>query len=304
MTELLSILSSPDFVLGQLVLIAVAASPLLLLAEVLGTRILPRKLRDLFRINSFEIRTPLSLKLIGLPALVLFLAATGISASVAPSLFVLIVLGLVAGLIATAGLDAIRLPGYLLGYMPLDLPLRFGSMALGLEKDFKLAMMGNVLPYVRKESEKGRKMIGSDGFTPSLSVQEVRQFVLPSLTKVMRERRVSKFRISAVGYFWHYMNGASFGITHAILLGSGRGALGLTLTVGFGLLLATVFLLILRFLIPVMKVGKKLPLVVYLAHINVIWVLALIMQTFVPAEADAASLLTVVSRILALQFGT
>ncbi len=256
------------------------------------------------RIDSFEIRTPLSLKLIGLPALIVFLVATGITASVAPSLFVLIVLGLVAGLVATAGLDAIRLPGYLLGYMPLDLPLRFGSMALGLEKDFKLAMMGNVLPYVRKESEKGRKMIGSDGFTPSLSVQEVRQFVLPSLTKVIREKRVSKFRLSAVGYLWHYMNGASFGITHAILLGSGRGALGFTLTVGFGLLLATVFLLILRFLIPVMKLGKKLPLVVYLAHINVIWVLALIMQTFVPAEAEGASLVSVVSRILSLQFGT
>ncbi|MEE9282568.1 MAG: hypothetical protein V3U49_00640, partial [Nitrososphaerales archaeon] len=72
---------------------------------------------------------------------------------------------------------------------------------------------------------------------------------------------------------------------------------------GFGLLLATVFLLIIRFLVPIMKPGVKLPIVVYLAHINVIWVLVLITQTFVPPEAEGASLFSIVPRIFSLFFG-
>ena len=267
-------------------MIASAVPPLLLLAEV-----------------TEKFRTPRSLKLIGLPALILFLVASGISTFAAPSLAILIGWGLVAGLIATVGLDTVRISGYLFGYMPLDLPLRFGSMALGLESKFKLAMMGNVLPYAREEAEKGRQLVPEGGFIPKLSVPEVKRFVLPSFMKVMKDTGISRFRITSSGYLWHYINGMSFGVTHAILLGSGRGILPLGLSVGFGLLLATVFLLIIRFLVPIMKPGVKLPIVVYLAHINVIWVLVLITQTFVPPEAEGASLFSIVPRIFSLFFG-
>ncbi len=63
------------------------------------------------------------------------------------------------------------------------------------------------------------------------------------------------------------------------------------LTIGFGLLLAIVFLTIIRFLIPPMKPGFKLPFVVLLAHVAVIIVLTIVTQSYVTSAGDNGSIL-------------
>ncbi|MFQ5903002.1 MAG: hypothetical protein ACE5JO_04865 [Candidatus Binatia bacterium] len=200
--------------------------------------------------------------------------------------------GIVAGFLGTLALDSIRIPGYLLGYMPLDLPLRFGTMMLDIDKKLKLKMMSRVLSYVNEEVEKGRDVMevtgGSTG-VPRLRVSEIRKLIGPALTTTAEENQVTIPRIRTLGYLWHYTNGISFGIAHAILFGRGSWLL----TVAFGLLLATVFLSILRLLIPPMRPGLKLPAVVILAHLAVILVLGTVTQTFISPDAEQHSLLQI-----------
>ncbi len=198
--------------------------------------------------------------------------------------------GVVAGFLGTIALDSVRIPGYLLGYMPLDLPLRFGTMILDIDKKLKLNMMERVLSYVNQEVEKGRdvtEVTGGSTGVPHLKVSEVRELIRPALAATAKENQVTIGRIRGLGYVWHYTNGISFGIAHAILFGKGPWIV----TIGFGLLLAIVFLTIIRFLIPPMRPGFKLPAVVILAHIGVILVLGTVTQTFVTPEAEQYSLL-------------
>ncbi|MFQ5950456.1 MAG: hypothetical protein ACE5KH_00055 [Candidatus Geothermarchaeales archaeon] len=256
--------------ISGLMLVAIAAPSQLLLLELFG-----------------KIRAPVSIKKLGVPALVLFLTLLGYSYVYENHFFGLVGWGLVAGLLATVALDSIRIPGWLVGWMPLDLPIRFGTMALDLDDGLKMKMMSRVMKYSLGEMKKGRDIIPEGSTIPRLSVSEVRTMIEPALGDTLRESGVSKLKTRIVGYLWHYSNGASFGAAHVLLFGRGDAFY----TFGFSMLLATVFLLILSRLIPVMRPGIKLPAVVILAHVNVSWVLALIAFTFVGPEMEAFSLL-------------
>jgi len=122
---------------------------------------------------------------------------------------------------------------------------------------------------------------------PKLPVGVIRGFARPTMAEVLSQNNVPLWMVRLTGYLWHYSNGASFGIAHAILFGKGP----LIFTVGFGLLLAIVFLMIIRFLIPPMKLGVTLPVVVLLAHLAVIVVIIVVTQTYVTAAGDGASML-------------
>ena len=136
----------------------------------------------------------------------------------------LIVWGIITGILGTVALDSVRIPGYLLGYMPLDLPLRFGTMILDIDKKLKLNMMGRVLPFVNEQVKKGRdisEVTGGSIGVPHLTVREVKTLIKPALEETAKESNVSIMRIRSLGYLWHYANGIGFGITHAILFGKG-----------------------------------------------------------------------------------
>ncbi len=89
------------------------------------------------------------------------------------------------------------------------------------------------------------------------------------------------------GYLWHYSNGAAFGIADATLFGRGQWLF----TIGFGFTLALVFLTMVRFLVPPMKLGVKLPAVVLMAHIAVTLVLGLITHSLITSTGDSQSLI-------------
>lgn len=256
--------------LSGLTLVAIAAPSQLLMFELFG-----------------KIRAPDSIRKLGVPALALVLVLLGYGYVYEAHFFGLVGWGLLGGVLATVALDSIRIPGWLAGWMPLDLPLRFGTMALGVDDRLKMKMMGRVMKYSLGEMKKGRDIIPEGSTIPKLSVAEVRTMIEPALGDTLRESGLSKLKVRAVGYLWHYSNGASFGVAHVLLFGRGNAVY----TLGFSMLLATVFLLILSKLIPVLRPGVKLPAVVILAHVNVSWVLALIAFTFVSPEMEAFSLL-------------
>lgn len=266
-------------VLAGLALLAAATPSQLLLLDVFG-----------------KLKAPRSIKLLAPPGLVLLAGISAFSFLNDLPLANLILVGAIAGIVATAGLDSIRIPGYLLGYMPLDLPLRFGTKALNLDDKFMLGMMPKVMNYVNDEMARGVSsdaLMNAVGF-PQLPVSVIRGFARPILGEVLMKNNIPLWKVRLTGYLWHYSNGASFGIAHAILFGRGPWIF----TIGFGLLLATVFLTILRRLVPPVKPGYKLPAVVFLAHGAVIIVLGLIAQNVVTPAGESDSFLRLVSTLV------
>lgn len=261
-----------SLLLVGLTLLAVGTPSQLLLLDLLG-----------------KFKAPRSIKLLAPPAFVLIIAISVYTVAERLPLANLIWVGLIAGILGTVALDSIRIPGYLLGYMPLDLPLRFGTKALNLDNKFMLGMMPKVLGYVNDRIAAGipaKNLMDEKGF-PKLPVGVIRGFARPTMTEVLEQNKVPLWKVRLTGYLWHYSNGASFGIAHAVLFGRGPWIF----TVGFGLLLAIVFLTIIRFLVPPMKPGLRLPAVVFLAHAEVIIVLGIVTQSFVTPAGDGTSIL-------------
>jgi len=260
-----------SLLLDSLTLLAIGTPSQLLILDILG-----------------KFKAPRSIRLLAPPALVL-IASISIYARFTQSPLVnLIFVGLISGILGTLALDSIRIPGYLLGYMPLDLPLRFGTKALSLDDKFMLGMMPKVLGYVNDQMAKGvspKRLMNEKGF-PRLPVKIIRSFARPTMTEVLSQNKVPLWKVRFTGYLWHYSNGASFGIAHAVLFGKGPWIL----TIGFGLLLAIIFLTIIRFLVPPMSPGFKLPAVVLLAHLAVILVLGSLVQNYVTAAGDEESM--------------
>jgi hypothetical protein len=261
-----------NLLLVGLTLLAVGTPSQLLLLDILG-----------------KFKAPRSIKLLAPPAFVLIIAISVYTIVEQLPLANLIWVGLIAGILGTVALDSIRIPGYLLGYMPLDLPLRFGTKALNLDNKFMLGMMPKVLGYVNDRIAGGistKNLTDEKGF-PKLSVGVIRGFARPTMTEVLEQNKIPLWKVRLTGYLWHYSNGASFGIAHAVLFGRGPWIF----TVGFGFLLAIVFLTIIRFLVPPMKPGLRLPAVVFLAHVGVIIVLGIVTQSFVTPAGDGSSIL-------------
>jgi hypothetical protein len=268
-----------NLVLAGLALLAAGTPSQLLLLDIFG-----------------KLKAPRSIRLLAPPGLLLIAGVSAFSFLNNSPLANLILVGALAGIMATVGLDSIRIPGYLLGYMPLDLPLRFGTKALNLDDKFMLGMMPKVMNHVNEQMAKGVSsdaLMNAAGF-PQLSVRVIRGFARPTLGEVLGKNNVRLWKVRLTGYLWHYSNGASFGIAHAILFGRGPWIF----TIGFGLLLAAVFLTILRRLVPPMKPGYKLPVVVFLAHGAVIVVLGLITQNLVTPAGDSDTFLRLASTLV------
>jgi len=261
-----------NILLDSLTLLAIGTPSQLLLLDILG-----------------KFKAPRSIKLLAPPALVMIIAISIYVTFTQSPLANLILVGFISGILGTVALDGVRIPGYLLGYMPLDLPLRFGTKALNLDDKFMLGMMPKVLGYVNDQMAKGvspKNLMNEKGF-PRLPVKTIRSFARPTMNEVLEQNKVPLSKVRLTGYLWHYSNGASFGIAHTVLFGKGPWIF----TIGFGLILAIVFLTIIRFLVPPMSLGFKLPAVVLLAHLAVIFVLGSLVQNYVTSAADGESIL-------------
>lgn len=238
---------------------------------------------------------PRTLRLIGVPALVVFVGLLVFFSTSYSILFGAVTLGIAAGILATLALDSVRIPGYLLGWMPMDLPMRFGTMILGLDTKLKLRVMSGVMGHVNEQVKQGvptTALMTEAGF-PKLPMRAMRGLLRPAFKDVMAETGVSSKTVRASGYLWHYTNGASFGVIHALLFGASW-----PFTILFGFVLAGTFLAILRFMIPPMRPGKRMPAVILLAHVAVILVLGVLFQTYLSAEGNELSLLNQLAKLL------
>ncbi|MDE1852842.1 MAG: hypothetical protein KGI38_03735 [Thaumarchaeota archaeon] len=85
------------------------------------------------------------MKKMGLPAFVLFILLLGYSYAVGDPIFTLLVWGAVGGLLGTITLDAVRLTGLRLRAFPLDMPVMFGLMSLGIAPKLPRHVMANMV---------------------------------------------------------------------------------------------------------------------------------------------------------------
>ncbi len=259
---------------------------LLLVLLTLGAAAVPSQMLLLDVLG--KLPAPKTLRFIGVPAFIVFIALLSFFATGHNVLFAAVTLGIAAGILATLALDSIRIPGYLLGWMPMDLPMRFGTMVLGLDPKLKLRVMSGVMGHVTEQLQRGvpaDRLMNARGF-PKVRMSTMRRLLGPAFDGVSEETGVPSWRIRATGYLWHYTNGASFGVIHALLFGENW-----LLTIGFGLLLAGAFLAILRFMIPPMRPGARMPTVILLAHVGVILVFGFVFQAYLSTEASELSLL-------------
>ncbi len=269
-----------DFFLVLLILAAAAVPSQMLLGSVLG--ILPAHR---------------SLRFVGIPALVFFLAILIFLSFNHPVLLGAIAVGVGIGLLATLALDSIRIPGYLTGNMPMDLPMRFGTMILGLDKRLKQQVQRRVLRHINEQIAEGvpsTELMDAKGF-PRLSLRTMRRLLRPAFKAVLEEKGIPSWKVRASGYLWHYTNGATFGIIHALLIG-----VSWSFTILFGLVLAFTFIGIIQFLIPPMRLGPRMPTVILLAHVGVILVFGFGFAAILSPEASALSLLGQVLQLLGL----
>ncbi len=268
---------------------------LLLVLMTLGAAAVPSQMLLLDVLG--KLTAPKALRFIGVPAFVAFIVLLLFFATTHSVLFGAVTLGVAAGILATLALDSIRIPGYLLRWMPMDLPMRFGTMILGLDSKLKLRVMSGVMGHVTEELQRGvlpDRLMNDKGF-PKLPMSTMRELLRPAFKDLSQETGLSSRRIRATGYLWHYTNGASFGVIHALLFGEDW-----LLTIAFGFLLAGTFLAILRFMIPPMRPGPRMPTVILLAHVGVILVFGFVFQAYLSSQASDVSLLSQLARLLGL----
>ncbi|MEE9174462.1 MAG: hypothetical protein V3U30_05755, partial [Thermoplasmata archaeon] len=138
------------------------------------------------------------------------------------------------------------------------------------------------------------ELMDATGF-PRLSLRTMRSLLPGAFKAVLAERGIPSWKVRGSGYLWHYTNGATFGIIHALLFGASW-----PLTVLFGLVLAFTFIGIIQFLIPPMRLGPRMPTVILLAHVAVILAFGFGFAAFLAPEASAQSLLNQALELLGL----
>ncbi len=109
-----------------------------------------------------DIPAPTLIKKLGVPALILFLIVIIYSSIVSDPIFSLLVWGAVGGLLAAFALDAVRLTGVKFGAFPLDMPVMFGLMSLGVASKLPKHVMANMVASLSEmPSEERRRMLDS-----------------------------------------------------------------------------------------------------------------------------------------------
>jgi len=131
---------------------------------------------------------PKTLRYFGVPAIVLFIGLLLFFFTSNRVLFGAVTLGIGSGILATLVLDSVRIPGYLLGWMPMDLPMRFGMMILNHDTKLKLRVMSGVLGHVNEQLKQGvpaKALMNEKGF-PRLPMRTVRQLLHPAFNEAMQ----------------------------------------------------------------------------------------------------------------------
>jgi len=94
----------------------------------------------------------------GLPAFTVFVGLSTYLFAVGDPLFELIWWGFVGGITATAALDAVRLVGVRIGAFPLDMPMMFGAMILGVAPAIQRKVVAQIVADIARLPPEKRRM--------------------------------------------------------------------------------------------------------------------------------------------------
>ncbi len=302
----------------------------------------------------------------GLPALVGFVALSLYLFAVHDPLFDLIWWGFVGGIVATVALDAVRLVGVRARAFPMDMPMMFGAMVLGIApvvqrkivaqvvKDVaalppgerrremearmgymaaapawrrRLLMSGMLeglrkLPQEQADSMRREQMeiltslpenarvalmktmdellmgipptrdtLGARLRTPSvefpkIAMRNFQEKARRAFPEASKETNVSRKAIGTVGYLWHFVNGATYGMGFTLLFGAGSWPLVLL----WGVFIWAVMMVSMPKMMPMVRFPRSFPIVPLVAHVAMAIPIGFFAIEFIPAGASSSSL--------------
>lgn len=122
---------------------------------------------------------------------------------------------------------------------------------------------------------------------PQVPMATFRDLAAVALPRTVQEAGLSMGRIQLLGYLWHFLMGATFGVQYTLLFGTGSWGLAL----GWGLFVWLVMMIAMPPMMPMIRFPAWFPIVPLLAHVAMAIPLAWVAQTFLPAWATAGSLI-------------
>jgi len=279
---------------------------------------------------------PRLFRYLGPPAVFLYLVVITYALITAHPLLELIGWGLLGGLFGTAALDAVRLLGVRLNAFPMDMPVMFGVISLGLAPrlqqnmlattvgwvaalplEGRRAMLAQRLPAIARLPESQRVAVlrgmrkglsllpheqrtevlttqmdlmaelpaglrknlmtamdlatqtngagpyGQPRGLPRLPMAVFREFVRQAYPRTLQEAGIPHRRIAWRGYLWHFLIGATFGITYTLLFGAGSWALAF----GWGIFVWLGMMVLMPPMMPMVRFPWWFPGVPFLAHL-------------------------------------
>lgn len=272
----------------------------------------------------------------GPPAAFLYFVVITYALVTAHPLLELIGWGLLGGLFGTAALDAVRLLGVRLNAFPMDMPIMFGVISLGLAPRLQQNMLATMVGRVATLPSEGRRAIlaprlsaiarlpepqrvavlrgmrkglsllseelrtevlttqmqliaelptglrknlmramdlatrtngagpyGQPRGLPRLPMAVFRELMRQAYPRTLQEARISHGRIARRGYLWHFLIGATFGITYTLLFGTGSWALAF----GWGIFVWLGMMVLMPLMMPTIRFPWWFPGVPFLAHL-------------------------------------
>ncbi|MBI3979413.1 MAG: hypothetical protein HY331_14620 [Chloroflexi bacterium] len=122
---------------------------------------------------------------------------------------------------------------------------------------------------------------------PQLPMATFRALVEQAIPQTLAETRTSLGRVLLVGYGWHALIGATFGVAYTLLFGRGNWPLAF----GWGVFVWAAMMIAMPPMMPMIRFPRRFPIVPFIAHLAMAAPIGLAAQTVVTPEASAQSLL-------------
>ncbi|GBC71169.1 hypothetical protein HRbin02_00948 [Candidatus Calditenuaceae archaeon HR02] len=121
---------------------------------------------------------------------------------------------------------------------------------------------------------------------PKISVQDFFRLFPAAFSMTLKEEKISAARILFLGYLWHFINGATYGIAYTMLFGRGSW----TLAILWGIFVFAVMMAVMPTMMPAIRFNyPRFFIFPFMAHIAMIVPLAICALYFMPAAASSAS---------------
>jgi hypothetical protein len=121
---------------------------------------------------------------------------------------------------------------------------------------------------------------------PKLPMETFRRYASAAMPRTLVETGTPSWMLLAVGYLWHAVIGASFGITYTLLFGTGS----LPLALGWGIFIWAGMMIAMPPMMPLIRFPRWFPVVPFVAHIAMAVPIGYFALEFVGDSGHRASL--------------